>query len=598
MFEQSKKTKIVNIVCLAIYCFLTAFIIFESCLPRGLSEIQSKLFTNVSSWFVNLVKGNETPKVLQPLRFGEVTDSSYLPKNEDETSNIAIGTTTLIRLPVQYPIKGSDYSIYNYEYSLSYPLGNKDDYEVVLSSRIDKNIYYIDMRIVANDMGDDLYQLDLNISELTYSYKFHIVELAEPTNYECRINKTNLKIGETSIVETKLLDDNKDDAYLKRYLDINKINRNSSNETVASIDKHGVIHALSYGMTTITFGKYQYDISVLNDSVVNPITSLELIKDSSSKENPSLLDYDYVFDGESNSDEYGVLVKASFSDISLLDKTVNWEVDDSLKIKLAPYKYDSDGYPIYVDDDGNGCVRVCGYRKKGDVKLTCVANYDNSVKQEIVLNVDEALPNKMKVNISNTKEIYVNEQTIITASFGPKNVNNHNIHIEADTSLVNVKNNDTSSVIVTGLKSGKTSIKVSSLANPDLVEEVQLEFTAKSAINKDNYNDFHLFIRKALGHFLLFMLTASFGMLFFYLLFEDKFKIWVGILINLGCGLFTAGLSELIQHFIPSRTGSISDVGVDFLGYAIGTGVTLLVLLIIHLIKKKKQKSPQKPPLK
>ena len=591
MFKMLKHRKPIVYVFMGIYALLSTFIIIESCLPRGISGVQSNFFAKVSSWFVNLVEGSKTPKSIAPLEFGEITDSSYLGKNENGEANIAIGTTTLVSIPVKYPAKANDYDVYNHEYTLAYPSGTKEDYNVVLSSRTDSNnIYYIDMRVVANAMHDELYQIDVSIGELKYPYKFRIVELAKPTNYECRIDKTSLKVGETSVIETKLLDEKRDDTYLRRYLDVNKLDRSSSNPGVATIDKYGVVHAISEGNAAITFGKYTYNIAVAG-TVVNPAATLSLLKDAGCKNEPSLLDYDYVFDTKCVPNDYSVLVKASFSDPSLLDKTVSWEVEDNLKVKIAPYKYDENGYPIFKDDSGNACVRVCGYRKKGNVKLTAVANYNSDVKQEITLNVGEALPTSMQVNLSKTTDIHVNEQIVITGKFGPENVNNRNIHVEADESLVSIKNNDSSSVTITGLKVAKANIKVSSLANPELVETYEIEFTAKSAINEDNYSDFHLFIRKALGHFLLFMTTAIFGMIFFYTFLKGYFeKLWFLITVNLGSGLFLAGLSEFIQYFIPSRGGSFSDVGIDFLGYAIGAGLTLLVIFLINYIRNKKKK--------
>ena len=117
-----------------------------------------------------------------------------------------------------------------------------------------------------------------------------------------------------------------------------------------------------------------------------------------------------------------------------------------------------------------------------------------------------------------------------------------------------------------------------------------MTFTAKQAINDDNYSDFHSFIRKSAGHFALFGITAVFGLIFFYTYFEDKKKIWMGLVISISIGLFIAALSELIQYNIPTRGGSFKDVGIDFVGYIIGTIITLGVILIITAIKKRNKK--------
>ena len=194
----------------------------------------------------------------------------------------------------------------------------------------------------------------------------------------------------------------------------------------------------------------------------------------------------------------------------------------------------------------------------------------------------------MTINVENSLSLKVNEQKVISATFGPKNVNNKKIHVNVDdNNLVSVTNNDTSSVTLSGVKIGSTHIKVTSLANNELVKEFDISITAKDTINEDNYRDFHKSFRKSIGHFALFFVTAIFGMIFLYTYFEDIRKIWILGAISLGTGIFVAGISELIQYFIPSRGGVLLDVGIDSLGYLIGTLVTIGIICLIWFIKKK-----------
>ena len=587
-----KHRKPIVYISLVIYVLLSSFIIVESCLPGGISGLQSDIFARISAWFVNKNTNPITPKSIDPISFNEVYDSSYLGQDENGVSNIAVGTTTLVSIPVQYPELDNDYDVYNLQYNLDYKLGNKDHYNVVLSSRnVSNNIYYIDMRVVTNSMGDDLYQIDVNVaSKLTYEYKFHIVDLMEPTNYESKISKNTLKIGETTTVLTKLLDESRSDTYLRRYLDESKISRSSLDESIATIDEFGVIHAVSVGSTTIKYGKYEFPITVTSESITKPITNeLTLSKDTASKANPSLLDYDEVFNEENESNEYSVLIYSSFLDESLSDQSVSWKLSNNLKAKLAPYKYDEDGYPVYMDDLKRPCVRVCGYREKGEVTITCYSNADNSIYSSMTLDVDEALPTSMEININDNESLLVNSQKVISASFNPKNVNNRAIHIEADLSdVIEITNNNTSSVTITGKSVKKVRLTITSLANPSLKKEINVSFTAKEVINGDNYSDFHQFIRKATGHFLLFFVTSIFGLIFFFTYIDDIKKIWIGLSISLCLGLLIAGLSELIQHFIPSRAFAFKDIGIDFLGYLIGSLLTLGVIYLIRVIRSKK----------
>lgn len=580
-------------ISLVIYSLLSAFIILEACIPGGFSNIQSNFFAKIGAEIVNFFNGPQTPESIAPIGFGTVSDSSYLGQDENGYSNIAKGTTTLISIPINYPEDKDNYDVYNHEYSLEYVKGNKDNYNLVLSSRdLTSTTYVIDMRVVANEADEELYQINVNVAEtLTYEYKFHIVDLVAPINYECRIDKTSLKIGETTSISTKLLDDNRDDPYLRRYIDERKLNRGTSNPSVASIDEYGVIHALSAGNSVITYGKYTYTINVSDEQIVKPNNnglSLRISEDSNL--NPYLLDYDYVFDGDNNPNDYSCLIFGDFINDELEDRSLSFRLDDELSAKLAPYKYDEDGYPIYKDELGRSCIRVCGYRKKANIILSCFSNADSTVFASLSLTTSEALPESMNLNYSGTVSKAMNEQLVIKGEFGPKNVNNKNIRVTVDNEeMVTILNNNSSSVTLTGNKIGSVHVSVTSLANESLKAEFDLNITAKDTIDDDNYSDFHSFIRKAAGHFFLFLVTAIFGFIFFYTFFDEQKKVWLAIIISLAGGLFTAGISELIQLFVPSRGGSVKDVGIDFLGYVIGTFITFGIIAFIKIIKMKKE---------
>ena len=310
---------------------------------------------------------------------------------------------------------------------------------------------------------------------------------------------------------------------------------------------------------------------------------------------PSLLDYDYVFENGSESDEYSVLVYPNFSDSSLEDKSVSYTLSEDLKAIIAPHHYDENGYPVYQDiekDESDNiisvrdCVRVCGYRKKGDVTLSIISNSDPTLSIDVPLTVGEALPTSMTINVNEKESAWVNEPKSITATFGPKNVNDKRLHVELnDNSFGEITNNDNSSVIITGKKKGKTTVTVTSVANSELHYEFELEFKVKDKINPSNYESFHKLIRKGIGHFSLFLLTSVFGFAFFYTLIDERKKIWQVLLLTLGCGLFLAAVSEFIQYFIPGRSGIVADALIDFMGYGAGTFAAILVVLLIWLIK-------------
>ena len=150
---------------------------------------------------------------------------------------------------------------------------------------------------------------------------------------------------------------------------------------------------------------------------------------------------------------------------------------------------------------------------------------------------------------------------------------------------------NSSSVTITALKEGNYSLTIKSLSNESISKVINFKITAKQTINENNFADFHQFMRKFAGHGTVFLITAIFGFLFFYSYFEvEKEKHMFGLTASLLIGFIVAGLSELIQKLVPGRYGSWDDIGIDYLGYVLGTLITLGIYLIIYFVKKTKRK--------
>ena len=567
------------------------FVLVESCLPSSISGAQSNFFARIYAFFINSATGPQETEIIKPKEISAVRDSSYLGKDENGNSKIAIGTTTLLSIDVQYPEKKNKDDTLDRTYTIENVLGNKDDYNLVLSSSLNKLTNTINIRIVTDkylgEQVSDLYKFNVKISDnLTYPFSFRIVDLEKPTSFLATIDKTTLKIGETAQINTQLTGEDRVDTYLRRYFDTTKIESSSSNNEVATIDKYGVVHAVSEGNATITFGTYSFDIYVGNETITNPVDNTIAL--TTSKSQISALDYDYVFENGEDSNNYSTLIYPSFSDTSLEDQSVSYYLDSKLKAKIAPYKYDELGYPVYKDDNGNNCVRLCGYREKGTVKLTCISNANNNIKSSINIQVGEAVAEQMNVNLSDNFELILGDQKVITASFSPKNTKNTAIKVVCnDESALQISNNNTASVTISAKKEGSFSITVSSISNPELSKTINFEIIAKQTINPNNFADFATFVRKYGGHMIIYLIMAVFGFLFFYSYFEiEKQKYMLGLPASLTIGFIIAGLTELIQHFVPSRGGEWKDVGIDYMGFAIGTAIALIIYLIVYFIKK------------
>ena len=123
----------------------------------------------------------------------------------------------------------------------------------------------------------------------------------------------------------------------------------------------------------------------------------------------------------------------------------------------------------------------------------------------------------------------------------------------------------------------------------DVIASIINAFKA-NAINASNYDSLSTFVRKAFGHFGLFMVSGLLTSLALYLSLSPYSwcKHYMNVMFSLVFGLFMGMITEIIQLAVPGRSGEITDVLIDFSGYLLGT---LIIGLILFLAIRKIRKS-------
>lgn len=106
----------------------------------------------------------------------------------------------------------------------------------------------------------------------------------------------------------------------------------------------------------------------------------------------------------------------------------------------------------------------------------------------------------------------------------------------------------------------------------------------ESIADKFSLEDIKSFVRKAIGHFSLFLVMGIFSTLTYYLFIEKKLY---SLIIILVVGILTAVISELLQGLPGDRHPSFDDVLIDYVGYLIAF---IFTWCIIYLISKKNLK--------
>ena len=106
---------------------------------------------------------------------------------------------------------------------------------------------------------------------------------------------------------------------------------------------------------------------------------------------------------------------------------------------------------------------------------------------------------------------------------------------------------------------------------------------SKDTINESNIGILTSITRKAVGHFGLFFISGILTSWSIHLMskYIKKYQFWFGISFSLFFGLFLAGLTELIQRFVPGRSGEFTDVLIDYGGYLLGTSIIIIIVLIM-----------------
>ena len=132
----------------------------------------------------------------------------------------------------------------------------------------------------------------------------------------------------------------------------------------------------------------------------------------------------------------------------------------------------------------------------------------------------------------------------------------------------------------------------SSKASAGVVEvsEEVVNTVAPGTVTPENHDSFATFIRKAFGHFGLFVISGLFTSLSAYLTISPTkwSKHYLNVIIGLSVGLIIASITEIIQLSVPGRSGETRDVLIDFSGYLLGT---LIIGFILFFYFKNKRKN-------
>ncbi len=309
-------------------------------------------------------------------------------------------------------------------------------------------------------------------------------------------------------------------------------------------------------------------------------------------------DYLYFDDIEGNAP-----INKQFSVTAVEDPDYVYKPTAPLKPNVGTYDEESGEYVVTVRPGTTAC-EVYGKSVGGTINAMCYLRYrDEESKKVASLSERTMLYRKVNKGVCNLDMVSVFDETLVTKvkvvfeGYTPTKMNvyiektlavgaertckadfEHYLYGEGKVAWSIVEGADKvelngSKLVVNHL--GKIVLRAESVYYPDLVVDTEIELRL--------FTDSNMFVRKVLGHFLLFVLL---GMGYFTCYFFFVKKRGLSFLLAPVSVLTMAILTEWIQSVTPGRGATIYDVLVNFSGGLFGIFFVALCFAVFMIIVK------------
>ena len=558
---MKSKYKIRRWVLFAISVLANTFLVLYSCLPAKITSDWNAFVTNIFVGIANTV----TEKDIKPIPIEQLNVSLSNNKFNEipgyKEYEIPLGSSKEL-FSSYLPLDATDKAITYYSDDNSVAVLNQDGYKV---------------SIIGMKAGSTKIHAKNQLTGLDASYEITVVPTMAPISYEISASKTNIPIGSQETISIDIdggiLGHN--ELLNSRYYDTRRLTYESSNISVATVNNYGVIIPKEIGTSLITVsnGDYlkQLEISIVSGTSPSSFTNLHIEGSNVCYGNDMLNDQGQnnhplsIFDGDTKLDSSDFI----------------WESSNELLVRV----------------DRHGAMR--GFRKSSVQDENAVVTATSKITGQSVsfdVIVREELPTKMNHWIVNGNKTTwgapqefttcVGDNLILNTELTPK-VSNKNIEYTVSNPEIIECTYQGSSLALRVIKEGNCTITISSIVNPVLKSIIKFTVLKAGSINTNDLEDVGFNIRKSIGHASLFAVAEIFTLIAIFMFLYDK-KHWLSLVISLGIELVVASISETIQHFVPERFGSFTDVCINMLGVIVGAGI-LVTIYFIHKAKHKKK---------
>ena len=426
-------------------------------------------------------------------------------------------------------------SSYNVSFTPQDTSDQRVDYEVISGK---DNVTVEENTIKAIKEGDvTIKATSLADNRLTDTFTIHI--LKEPiTRLTLSINKSSIKSGETFRISVK-------------ETDIKDVDLHYDTDYFTS-QKAGYLKAIRSGNTTI-YATLKDDKAVSSEKISIRIEKEDHIA-------PTSLSYD---------EEKTIYVNETLD----VQPIFNSGCNDSL-------------FYITLDGIEEDDSRI-SFEETGEHSLSIHSIANPSLTADCQIHVVECKARGIRLDQSTIQygKTTKLEYELISEKEGIKVTNEEMIFESSDKSILSI----TEDGYALGLEKGTVQVTIAWKEDKSVSQTFDINVIS---MDVTKYDHIHSLIRKLVGHYGCFLVTAIFGILTCFLFFFDdkKGKYW-STAIFLLVGLILAILSEVLQIFTSDRGPAASDVMIDFAGYLTGYILSYIIYLIIR--KKKRNKNCQ-----
>ena len=559
-----KRFKVSKWICLAFAILMNGFIVAYSLFDSSTTAKLNSFITNIVVKNVNKMTNKEVErKPLQSIDLDLSSEDSYKYNyiNGYQLNEIPIGSAKEVTCSLS-PLDATDKAIF---------------FWAIPSNKVRLNQNNNVLTIIGMETGDCEIHAKSHDGNFESSLDIKVVDTVAPTEFEISLDKTNLSGGEVATVIFDI-----DGGILghkeiinTRYYDTTKLGYESLDEEIVEIDNYGVITPKKVGSTSIRVfnGDFERNANITVSSIADPVSYSNLNISGSS----ICYANDLLLDQNSNNNHYQLKILDNKTVLDPLDFI--WTSSNDLLAKV----------------DRFGILR--GFRKSSledeNVIITATSkltgqecHFEVVVKNQIPQNMNSYLEiDGKKVWTQHDYTVAVGDEITVGIQYDIQTSNTDIIVTSEDETIISVTNQQSKATLHV-LKEGACKITIKSIINSNLVFETRYQVVKAGAIDTKDVESVGKYIRKSLGHAAVFMAAQIFTYLTLFMFLYNK-KWWFYSSISLGEGLFISGLSELIQYFVPSRSGALLDVLIDFSGVVVGA---LLAFLIVLLIKKKRKR--------